>query len=233
MSFGARQRTETTEPRVKVCGVTRIEDAQRAVELGAAMIGLNFYPPSPRALSIPQARALAEAARGRARVVGVFVDRPPAEVEEIDRAVGFDLLQFHGDEDPDYVGHFGARAIQVFRTDGDLAGVALDDYARAWGFLFDVHHPTLYGGSGVTWSYGALRALAEMPGGRDADGRRRPVLVAGGIDPSNAARAARESGAWGLDVCSGVEAAPGIKGAHLLARLFQEVRHHAAIPSPS
>jgi phosphoribosylanthranilate isomerase len=111
--------------------------------------------------------------------------------------------------------------------------VALADYPHAWGFLFDVRHPTLYGGSGVAWSYRALAALADAPGARDAAGERRPLLVAGGIDPANAARAARESGAWGLDVCSGVESAPGVKGTHLLDRLFQEVRHHGAIPSPA
>ncbi len=220
-------------PRVKICGVTRVEEARRAVELGAAMIGLNFYPPSPRALTVERARAIADAVRGEATVVGVFVDRPEGEIEEIDRAVGLDLVQLHGDESPRCVAAFGDRALQVFRTDGDLSQVALADFPHAWGFLFDVRHPTLYGGSGAVWPYGALREITGSPTILDRDGRRRPILVAGGIGPGNALQAARESGAWGIDVCSGVESAPGIKDFHLLDQLFEEVGQHGSIRQPA
>ena len=220
-------------PRVKVCGVTRVEEARHAVALGAAMIGLNFYPPSPRFLRQERAREIADAVRGAATVVGVFVDRPRAEVEAIDEAVGLDLLQLHGDESPDYVAAFGEKALQVFRTDGDLSAVALGEFPQAWGFLFDVRPPTLYGGSGVAWSYGALRALMGSAELLDQEGRRRPILVAGGIGPGNASRAARASGAWGVDVCSGVESAPGVKDFHLLDQLFEEVGQHGSIRQPA
>ena len=219
--------------RVKVCGVTRREEARHAVALGAAMIGLNFYPPSPRFLHPEPARRIADAVRGAATVVGVFVDRPRAEVEAIDQAVGLDLVQLHGDESPEYVASFGDRALQVFRTDGDLSAVQLGHFPQAWGFLFDVRHPTLYGGSGVAWSYSALREILDSRELLGQDGRRRPVLVAGGIRPGNASRAARESGAWGLDVCSGVESAPGVKDFHLLDQLFEEVGQHGSIQQPA
>lgn len=199
---------------VKVCGVTRVADARLAVELGARFIGLNFYPPSPRAVAVERAREIAAAVRGQARVVGVFVNRPPAEVEEIAAAVGLDLLQFHGDESPAELLPFGRRAIKVLRTrggEGDELG--LEGFCRVWGFLFDIRHSTLYGGTGVAWRYGSVAGLV-------AD---RPFFVAGGIGPGNARQALAESGAFGIDVCSGVEASPGLKDPTLMEQLFREV----------
>lgn len=207
---------------VKICGVARPRDAELAVELGSRYIGLNFYPPSPRCLDVERATAIADAVRGRARLVGVFVDRPRREIEEIADAVGLDLIQLHGNESPREVAAFGDRAIKVFRTGGDLAGVDLDLYPQAWGFLFDILHDSLYGGSGVEWPY---RALADL----EAD---RPVFVAGGIRPENARRAASESMAFGVDVCSGVESEPGIKDPARLHQLFEELRHGES-PAPA
>ena len=198
---------------VKICGVTRLEDALLAAELGAAFIGLNFHPPSPRALLPEAARRIAEAVRGRAKVVGVFVNRPAEDLRAIDSEVGLDLLQFHGDEGPADLEPWGQRALKVFRSGEELGSVRPDLYPRAWGFLFDFPHPTLYGGSGSGWRYGALASLALD----------RPFLVAGGLAPGNARRAIEASGAAGLDVCSGVERAPGVKDPELLRRLFEEI----------
>lgn len=197
---------------VKICGVTRVEDAILAVDLGATLLGLNFWPRSPRYLEIERAREIADAVRGRVRLVGVFVDAPRAEVEEVDRALGLDLIQFHGDEGPGFVEAWGERAIKVFRLNGPPRAEDLDAYRRVWGFLFDVRHPD-YGGTGVAWEYATLAGL----------GAARPFLVAGGIGPDNARRALADSGARGIDVCSGVESAPGIKDPHRLQRLFSEV----------
>jgi phosphoribosylanthranilate isomerase len=204
------------EGEVKICGITRQEDACLAVELGARFIGLNFYPGSPRALAPERARAIADSVRGRAAVVGVFVNRPAAEVRAIDAEVGLDLLQFHGDEAPADLAPWGGRAMKAFRTGGDVGGVRPQLFPAAWGFLFDLHHPTLYGGTGEGWPYEALSALALD----------RPFFVAGGIRPGNARRALEASGAFGLDVCSGVESAPGVKDRALLERLFGEVLGH-------
>lgn len=211
--------TGAGRPLVKVCGVTRPGDADLAVSLGADLLGLNFYPPSPRCLTVEAAREIAAAAAGRALVAGVFVDRPRAEVEAIAERVGLDLIQLHGDEAPEEVAAYGGRALKVFRVApeaGRLAPSLLDPYPHAWGFLFDVRHDRLYGGTGQGWRYGALAALgAACP---------RPVLVAGGIRPGNARAALEASGASGVDVCSGVESAPGVKDPLLLERLMAEVR---------
>lgn len=215
-----------TSPLIKICGLTRPGDAELAVELGADLVGLNFYPPSPRFLSVERAAAVARAVAGRARVVGVFVDHPPLLVGEIAERAGLDLVQFHGDEPPEVIAPWGDRAIKVFRLAADAdappAPEILVPYPAAWGFLFDVRHPTLHGGTGRSWRWRSLAGFARHR--PDGPGAGRPLLVAGGVRPDNARRALAESGAAGLDVCSGVESAPGIKDPVLLRRLFAEVR---------
>lgn len=198
---------------VKICGVTRPEDAELSVGLGADLLGLNFYPPSPRCLSVDAARRIAEAVRGRVPLVGVFVDRPPAEVEEVGEGVGLDLLQFHGDEPAGQIERFGAQAIQVLRLEGEPARDLTAGYPSAWGFLAEVRHEA-YGGVGRSWPYEWVGRLTD----------ERPVLVAGGVTPDNARAVLSRSGAAGIDVCSGVESAPGVKDEGLLRQLFDEIR---------
>lgn len=214
-------------PLVKICGVTRPEDAELAVELGADLVGLNFYPPSPRFVETARAVEIARAVAGRVPLVGVFVNRPREEIEELVETVGLARVQLHGDEGPGEAAAFGARAVKVFRRPELPPAAELAAYRQVWGFLFDVPHATLYGGTGEAWSWGRIVAapdLAERVAGR-------PVLVAGGVGPGNAAgilRAAAAAGGprpqLGLDVCSGVESAPGIKDRDLLERFFSEVR---------
>jgi phosphoribosylanthranilate isomerase len=214
-----------SRPLVKVCGVTSAEDAVAAVELGADLVGLNFHPPSPRFVATERAAEIAAALRRAARerpearpvrLVGVFVDLPRREVLAIDAAVGLDLLQLHGDEPADEVAAFGPRALQVFRLPPAAApapaelDALLAAHPAAWGFLFDVRHESLYGGTGESWRWSAVAGLGDP----------RPRLVAGGIGPRNARRALAESGATGVDVCSGVESAPGVKDRGRMARLF-------------
>jgi len=216
-----------TRPLVKICGLTRPEDARLAVELGADLVGLNFHPPSPRALGLERAREIAAAVAGSGvLVVGVFVALSAGEIEEVAAAVGLDLVQLHGREDPEAARRFGTRAIQVFRRPDPPDAAELALYGGVWGFLFDAPAPAgvptdrfagadAYGGTGRTWDHGALRGLAA----------ERPVLVAGGIRPGNARRALEVSGARGVDVCSGVESAPGIKDPRLMRELFEEIEH--------
>jgi phosphoribosylanthranilate isomerase len=206
--------------KVKICGVTRPEDALAAVELGASYLGLNFCPVSPRCLTPARAREIATAVAGRVPLVGVFVNRPPAEVAAIDAEVGLDFLQFSGDEGPEDVDRFAGRAIKAFRTGGDPGPAALAPYARVWALLVDVQHAALYGGTGLAWDYGSVADLAA----------RRRLFVAGGLKPRNARRAVLGSRPFGIDVCSGVESAPGIKDRALLERLFEEVRNGQGTP---
>ncbi len=196
--------------RVKICGVTRVEDAVLAADLGAAFIGLNFYAPSPRCLDRSRARDIAAAVRGRVGVVGIFADGTLGEIEGTVAEVGLDRVQLHGAEPPELAAAFGARAVKAFRGLPSLAD--LERYATAGAFLIDAADETLLGGTGRAWSWDV--AVLAAAG--------KPLFVAGGIRPENAARAAR-GGADVLDVCSGVEASPGVKDAALLERLFRAV----------
>lgn len=209
-------------PRIKVCGVTTVADAVAAADLGADLIGVNFYPPSPRYVDGRRARSIADALRALDRppkLVGVFVGASVAAIRAIDDAVGLDYVQLHGDEAPELVAAFGRRAIKVLHARGSfdpaLAAPFLGAGDGPFAFLVDTDHPALWGGSGEAWQHHSLRA-ADLG---------RPVLVAGGLSPGNVRAAVRESGAWGVDVCSGIESSPGIKDRVLMARFFEEALH--------
>ncbi|MCP3960272.1 MAG: phosphoribosylanthranilate isomerase [bacterium] len=203
-------------PRVKICGVTSKEEALLAADLGADFVGLNFYPPSPRYLEPSPAAEIADAVRGKARVVGVFVDRPRREVEEIDRRVGLDLLQFHGDETPEDVRPFAARAVKALRVLGRVDAAELAPFEGLWGVLIDAKHPRLYGGTGESWRFESLRDAGS--------GLPHRTFIAGGLAPGNVGAAIAAARPYGIDLCSGVEAGPGKKDPELLRRLFEEIR---------
>jgi phosphoribosylanthranilate isomerase len=153
--------------------------------------------------------------KGRARSVGLWVSPVREEVAALDEYLSLDLLQFHGDEEPAAADWFPDRVIQAIRLGPDRESVRLEGYDSAWGFLFDCAPPGVYGGSGKSWSYERIAHLEAS----------KPVLLAGGLDPENVASAIIRSGADFVDVCSGVEASPGIKDPDLLARFFKEVRN--------
>lgn len=200
------------KPIVKICGITRVPDAQFAAALGADLIGLNLFPKSPRSLSLSKAREIADAVRGKVRLVGVFVNVPAPQVLAAIDLLGLDFAQLHGDEWPEEVAALGRRAIKVFRS-LPVTETHLARFPSVWGYLVDTPNPKLFGGTGVVWDWSSLRAVRS----------RRPILIAGGISPDNARRALAESGATGLDVNSGVEAAPGMKDSEKLKRLFEEI----------
>ncbi len=211
-------------PKVKICGVTCVEDARLAVDLGADYLGLNFYPPSPRYVEPARAREITAAVRDagdRVALVGVFVNRPRPEIEEIAETVGLDRVRFHGDEEPREVAPFNRRALKALRVDGRLDAAAAAGWQDVWGLLLDARHGELYGGSGESWDLASL--------GRAADLHPR-VFIAGGLGPGNvhAALAARP---WGIDLCSGVEARPGRKDRRLMEQLFEEIEHGASPPA--
>lgn len=209
------------KPLVKICGVTRPEDAALVAELGADFVGFNFYPGSPRCLTLERARELRRTLAGSdVRTVGVFVNRAPSEVDLLAEELELDLLQFHGDEGPAQLARYPGRAIKVFRRSPPPRPEVLAAYPAVWGFLFDLPRAGEFGGSGMAWDYGALHpersGLAVAP---------RKVLVAGGIGPDNARAALVASGADGIDLCSRIESAPGIKDRALLSALFEELSH--------
>ena len=207
--------------KVKVCGVTDPANALAAVEMGADYLGLNFYPGSPRYVSVERAREIAGAVGGRVPLVGVFVNAPAAVIADTVERAGLDLVQLSGDEGPETAGPLAARTIKAFRTGGMPGGAELAAWSAVWGVLIDAPHRALYGGTGEEWNYASAADLA---------GRR--LFLAGGIGPDNARRAVEAARPYAIDVCSRVESAPGIKDLELLRRLFQEVRD-GETPSPS
>lgn len=202
--------SERGRPRIKICGITTVDDARRAVELGADFIGLNFYAGSPRYIDPQAARKIARAVGGEARMVGVFAGSGAEEVRRIDRQVGLDLLQFHGHESAEEIAPFEERALRVLWVGDDLPEEALESSAGCWGVLLDTQHRELLGGTGESWGWALARPLST----------RRHLFVAGGIGPQNALSAARDSQAWAIDVCSGVESSPGRKDWDKMERLF-------------
>lgn len=189
--------------RVKICGITRVEDAQAAVAAGADAIGLVFYAPSPRAVTVAQARAICAALPPFVATVGLFVNAEADAVREVLREVPLDLLQFHGDEDAGYCAQFPRPYLKALRMrdDVDVASV-LAEHARARALLLDTYHPTLRGGTGAVFDWEAI------PGAL-----RNRVVLAGGLNEHNVADAIAQVRPYAVDVSGGVEAAPGIKDA--------------------
>jgi len=183
--------------RVKICGVTRAEDAEAAIAAGADFIGLNFYEKSPRYLTIERARVVRDAIGSRAQFVGIFVNAPRDYIEERRRALELDLLQFSGDEDATAIAGWPVPVIAAIRI---KPGDAIDLAARKSDYvLLDAFSAEKYGGTGSRLEPARLRGL---------DLSR--VLIAGGLTPGNVAEVAALN-PFAVDCASGVESAPGIK----------------------
>lgn len=187
----------------------------QAVDLGAKYLGLNFWPQSSRFLTLDAARPIVEAVAGRVLLVGVWVDPDRQEVESHIAELSLDLVQFHGDRDPDSVSWFPGRVVKALRIDDGFDSRNLARFDDAWGFLVDCAPPGVFGGTGRSWSYERMADLETS----------KPVLLAGGLNPDNVAQAIAVTGANLVDVCSGVETSPGVKDAKLLMKFMQEVRN--------
>jgi phosphoribosylanthranilate isomerase len=184
--------------KVKICGVTRQEDAELAIGLGADIIGLNFYPLSPRSLTLEQARAIRLVISNRCEVVGVFVNAARSYVEHQVRELHLDYLQFHGDEGDDALLGWPLKVIRALRLEGVVSADVIER-CKADYLLLDTWHPQLFGGTGRARS---LDDLGGLPLGR--------VILSGGLSPENVAEAAGLC-PYAVDVASGIESAPGIK----------------------
>ena len=200
-------------PRIKVCGLTRVEDVQAAVATGVDAIGLVFYPDSPRHVSIEQAAALCRHIPPFISVVGLFVNASRAEVHRVIEAVPLNLLQFHGDESADQCEGFGLpylRAARV-RPGVDLLEFA-SQFASARALLLDTWTPA-YGGSGESFDWSLVPASCPLP-----------VILSGGLNPENVAQAITQVRPVAVDVSSGVESAKGIKDAEKIRAFVSAVR---------
>ena len=193
--------TDSMRTRVKICGITREQDALAAVTNGADAIGLVFYPESPRYVSIEQARQIAGAVAPFVTIVGLFVDAAAAYIREVTAAVPLTLLQFHGQETNEDCNKFGLSFIKsiAMRSETDLSS-RFAEYPDASGFLLDTYQPHTHGGGGKIFNW------KQVPARREA-----PVILAGGLTPENVALAIRTVKPYAVDVSSGVESASGIK----------------------
>ena len=200
--------------RVKICGITRAEDALAAAEQGADAIGLVFYSRSPRAVDIEQAKLIVGALPPFVTVVGLFVDPAPAQVRTVLDEVSVDVLQFHGNEPAELCKGFGRPYIKAvpMRDDVDLFAVACD-HVSAQALLLDTFMSGIPGGTGVSFDW------SRIPPNLD-----KPLILAGGLTPENVANAIGLVNPYAVDVSGGVEAEKGIKDASRIAAFIREVK---------
>ena len=204
--------------RVKICGITRAHDAHAAAHAGADAIGLVFYPPSPRYLSVERAVEVRDALPPFVQTVALFVNADAAQVAQVIGRVRPAMLQFHGEETPEFCAQFGVPFVKAYRVKGGASAAEhaleyLRPFARAAAWLYDSHVPE-YGGAGESFDWSLVPVARE-----------RPVILSGGLSPDNVAEAIRRVRPWGVDVSSGVESAKGIKDGARIAAFIAEVRH--------
>ena len=186
---------------VKICGITNVADAQLAVEARADALGFVFYEKSPRHLTIPAAAGISKQLPGFVMRVGVFVNALKAEVLLAIAECGLNLLQFHGNEPPEYCLQFGLMCMKAFRMRDAGTLKELRNYqTSAW--LLDAYSPEVAGGTGEKFNWD-LAVAAQKFG--------KPIFLAGGLTPENVAEAVRKVRPFGVDVSSGVEISPGKK----------------------
>jgi phosphoribosylanthranilate isomerase len=200
--------------RVKICGITRVEDALCAVHAGADAIGLVFYAASPRCVSIAQAKDIVAAMPPFVSVVGLFVNAATAEIQSILSQVHLDVVQFHGDETPVHCAQINLpfyKAIRV-KPDTNLLQYAID-FKAANALLLDAYSEQAYGGTGHTFDWNLIPQ--DLP---------KPIILAGGLDSQNVAGAIQQVQPYAVDVSGGVELTKGIKSAEKIAAFMQAVK---------
>ena len=204
--------------RVKICGITRVQDGLAAVRLGAHAVGLVFYDASPRAVTAGQARVIVDTLPPFVTAVGLFVNAEPAAVRSTLASVPLQLLQFHGDETPEYCSAFGVpylKAVRV-RPGVDLLQYA-SDFRDARGLLLDAYVEGIRGGTGATFDWSLIPRDPVLP-----------IVLSGGLDAGNVEAAVRAVRPWAVDVSSGVESAKGIKDAAKIEAFMNGV-HNAGV----
>jgi len=204
---------------IKICGLTRLEDAQAAASLGADYLGFVLYAKSPRGIDAGRAKRIIDQLPKAVRAVGVFVNSPGVEVERIATDCGLYAVQIHGDESP---AEFRNLSISVWRAVRFWRGrwVPEPSQWRAVRYVVDASVAGQYGGTGISANWTAARELA-------AD---YPVVLAGGLDPENVAEAVRAVRPTGVDVASGVESEPGKKDHQKLKAFVERARKSAGVP---
>ena len=195
---------------VKICGITRPQDAELASGLGANALGFVFWPGSPRSVSVETATPIANDMPAGVLKVGVFVNQRVEDVVRIMDDVGLDVAQLHGDESPEYCQSLGRR---VFKAVGvaDNGSVSIENFGPDVILLVDAYDPVRVGGTGKTVNWDSAREIAAT----------RRTILAGGLNAANVKLAVRSVRPYGVDVSSGVESAPGVKDPNRLRTFFE------------
>ncbi|MFN8007073.1 MAG: phosphoribosylanthranilate isomerase [Terriglobia bacterium] len=200
--------------KVKICGITNLEDAKRAVDLGADALGFNFYKKSPRYIEPSRAKLIIEELPPLVSTVGIFADEfSPERISSVARAVGLNAVQLHGSESPDYVKKVNElRVIKAFRVDRHFDLELLHQYA-AGAYLLDTYDPEQLGGTGKVFDWDI--AVAAKAYGR--------IILAGGLKPDNIVEAVSRVHPYAVDIGSGIESEPGKKDHDKMTALFRLV----------
>jgi len=199
---------------VKICGITRRDDALAAARLGAHAVGLVFCARSPRNVSIAAAQEVVAALPPFVMAVGLFVDAAARDIEAVLSEVRLDLLQFHGDETAAFCARFGVPFIKAARVRPGLDLIQYArDYGAARGLLLDAFVDGTHGGTGTAFDWSLIPPDLSLP-----------IVLSGGLNPANVSDAIRRVSPWAVDVSSGVEASPGIKDPQKIAAFMKEVR---------
>jgi phosphoribosylanthranilate isomerase len=199
--------------RVKICGITRVEDALVAVQQGADAIGLVFYSPSPRYVTIAAARAIVDAMPPFVSIVGLFVNASKAELNVVLSAIKLDFLQFHGDETADECEQYNLPYLKAIRVkpDTNLLQCCVE-FKRAKALLLDAYSDAAYGGTGQTFDWNLIPK--NLP---------KPLILAGGLTPENVSKAIQQVRPYAVDVSGGVEQRKGIKDAAKITAFMRTV----------
>jgi len=200
--------------KVKICGITNYKDAAAAMDMGADLLGFNFYPKSLRYIAPAKAAEIINKLPAFIDIVGVFVNESIEQIHETKNLCQLDWVQLHGDEDPEFCKEFLSHNVKIMKA---IRVKDQTDVERAEDFftdaiLLDAFDPKKYGGTGISFDWNIIGHIGKR------------IFLAGGINPDNAARAV-ELGVYGIDVCSGIEAGPGIKDHKKMKKLFENIRH--------
>jgi len=200
--------------KVKICGITNYKDATAAMDMGADLLGFNFYPKSPRYVTYQQATDIINKLPGFMDTAGVFVNASIEQIHDTISICQLDWVQLHGDEDPDFcralLSH-NVKTMKAIRVK-DQSDIEMADSFFTDAVLLDAFDPEKYGGTGLTFDWNVIGHIGKR------------VFLAGGINPDNAASAVK-LGVYGIDVCSGIEAEPGKKDHKKMKKLFENIQH--------